>query len=60
VVLKKWRDGVAMPVIPDSLEVECERILVWGYPGQKVSETSFQPTSQAWWHISVIPVVWEE
>jgi hypothetical protein len=28
VVLKKWRDGVAMPVIPDSLEVECERILV--------------------------------
>jgi hypothetical protein len=29
--------------------METGRIMVQGYPGQKVSETLSQPTNQAWW-----------
>jgi hypothetical protein len=36
------------------LEAESRRISVRGWPKQKVSELPSQPTSWAWWYLSVI------
>jgi hypothetical protein len=59
----KWqwwaRYVVADPVIPATPEMEIRRIKVQGHPGQKVSETSSQTISLAWWHKPVILAMWE-
>jgi hypothetical protein len=47
------------PVIPATQEVQIRKIIVQGQPRQKVNETPFQQISQAWWFVSIIPVMGE-
>jgi hypothetical protein len=35
------------------------KIAVWGQPGQKLVRLPPQSTSQMWWHLSVVPAMWE-
>jgi hypothetical protein len=55
-----WLDTVDHFYNPSYLGGKEKRIAAQGQPGQKVSETLFQKTSQAWWHIPEILAKWEE
>jgi hypothetical protein len=46
---------VAHILIPTTWAVEVWRTMVQGQLGQKVSETTSQPISWAWWYVPVIP-----
>jgi hypothetical protein len=48
------------PVILTTREAEIRRTAVRGRPSKKVHKTPSQPTrSWAWWHLPVIPAIWE-
>jgi hypothetical protein len=48
-----------MSVIPATWELESQKFMVQGQPGQKVSEIPSQYISWMWWHAPVVPAMWK-